>query len=448
MGGPMFREYVGLLDDKVNQYSDASYRVSQETLNEYLVRAVLFGRPLLINDGYLLRYEAGIRALQDEDASPLLRLLTHESGFIKLLSRNRGKLHELFEKMAKDGVGDCPRPDGSPYWKRLLRALEALADDRNLQWQSWPDKKTDLGFVRLFDELDGSPRSLEIEHVSDREWSAFASDFRGRFRTRQPIGARTAFEASAHDVLGAEDKVREAMRLGNEIYHYNLAALTSTEAEPVGVLSIHSRRLGMMRETVRPRPVEDRLVVPSCFRQLKKAPTTVLCEIVRPGSALNRLKESFLGQVEAYAHGSPNQGTLSGDLQTAAKDYAAALAEEMKDDLAPLAPLLVRFFRHPMGGPVVAAGVGGLFGFAVSQVLKDSWAGAAAKALASAAAAGTLNWAARNWRYPLELLAPIDEADRAFLARVDHGLVAGSVALDRAAVARHQQAVPAYAASA
>ena len=95
--------YVGLFDDKVNDYPWQK-PITLDYFNEVLIKQSLLGKPMAINDGYLLNYEAGRTALVDDTKSPLRELIN--SGFIVMLSRNEGKLHEMHNGIiVKDSGG-------------------------------------------------------------------------------------------------------------------------------------------------------------------------------------------------------------------------------------------------------------------------------------------------------------------------------------------------------
>jgi hypothetical protein len=439
----MLRDYVGLLDDKVNQYEDA-HRITLEKLNEYLLKAVLFGHPLLINDGYLLLHEAGRKALTDEDASPLLHLLRNSEGFVSIATRNGGRLDDLPGKAAEQGIGDYPELIRSEFWKKTLRQrLESLSSSSAISWTHWPNKNTDLGFMRLFEEVGEASGALGIPRLRDDEWRSFCANVRRRFKEEQPIGARTAFENSVKECFPARDLRQQLMRLGNEIYHYNQAALLSTDEKPVGVFSIHSRRLGMMRD-VRMQQI-DRFVpvLPQVFRKLRAIPAEAICKVAREGTSLNNLKQRFLDHIYLRNRG-VLEARLTGSVESAAKEYAEALKEEMKDALDDAAPVLVRFLRHPAHNYVTFPACG-LVAFAVSELVGGPSLDATALAQAAAAGVATsFDWAARTWTYPLEKEMKLEEKEKSFAALVDEGLVVGPARLDPSAVAKHQEAVPKF----
>ena len=97
--------YVGIFDDQILLYNDKELTLA--TINDALFHAVVQGGPLLINDGYLMHFEDGRRALTESASSPLTKLL--QTGFVKLFSRTGGDLAAMPKKM-----------EHIPTYKKLL----------------------------------------------------------------------------------------------------------------------------------------------------------------------------------------------------------------------------------------------------------------------------------------------------------------------------------------
>jgi len=77
--------YLGIFDDEIPR-RDPSWKIGKTFLNRTLINAALYGPELLINDGFLLHYEAGRQALMSRRYSPLIAL--NEIGFAKIHARN------------------------------------------------------------------------------------------------------------------------------------------------------------------------------------------------------------------------------------------------------------------------------------------------------------------------------------------------------------------------
>src|SRR5688500_14780641 len=95
--------YYGLLDDFALRHNyNGVARSSVDELNGDLIMAVLFGDPLLINDGYILNHSAAQEAITYPNRSPLRNLV--ENGYVKILTRNDGNLADTAHAMAANKI--------------------------------------------------------------------------------------------------------------------------------------------------------------------------------------------------------------------------------------------------------------------------------------------------------------------------------------------------------
>lgn len=91
--------YLGTIDDMVEKYP-WRFNVTKDYFNHSLIVQIINGRPILINDGYLMLHPIAQKSIMDDEGL-LWELINSNSGFINILSRgkNQYRLHEMPEIM-------------------------------------------------------------------------------------------------------------------------------------------------------------------------------------------------------------------------------------------------------------------------------------------------------------------------------------------------------------
>ncbi len=110
------RTYTGLLDDVMIRYS-RDY-ADEQFFNRTIIKNVLFGGGVFINDGYLVLHEIARKQLQDDNS--LLRYMIN-TDFVRVLTRTRSKneLREMPQMMADNGIQSYKDLVASTDWPNL-----------------------------------------------------------------------------------------------------------------------------------------------------------------------------------------------------------------------------------------------------------------------------------------------------------------------------------------
>lgn len=251
--------YLGTFDDVVQRYPWAA-PVNEAYLRTMIVRHVLFGGRLLLNDGYLVMHPLLQRALVQGAKNPLLGLI--EEGFLAVLSTQEDIVSSI-DARAESGVQSFVALRKSSIWDDVAPTLNAVSNrlrERKL-FLAWPRKDMGSGFaaamlrargpesaVRPLTEigLNGVPKQL-----ADRVFSRFeetASRTTEALRTRWEEISRE--EVDRAFLLNRGRAMRELMGFANEAYHFNFASCLSAERdETVGVETRYSEAFDELLDT-------------------------------------------------------------------------------------------------------------------------------------------------------------------------------------------------------
>lgn len=236
--------YLGVLDDAVSRYP-WQFRLTGKTLDYLLAVELIHGKPVLLNDGYLVNNEIARTALMQHDGL-LWELI--ERGFLRIMARGGSQygLHEMPLRMAptiptfRDLVGD--RVAGA-RWSELQPRLKRL--DRRLREAEhlidWPHFDAGSGFLALTQNLverQATPHALGIgRHVGRCTFESFLKRVVDRLQ-HDTQGARSTWEVLARQY--ADDPahtnrpelfMRALMNLANELYHYNMGIMLTAERD-------------------------------------------------------------------------------------------------------------------------------------------------------------------------------------------------------------------------
>lgn len=339
--------YLGTIDDVVERYP-WRFKYDTSRLNHSLAVQLLVGRPILLNDGYLVNHSMGQKAVMEEDG---LLWAMIEAGFVRIMSRggDRYSLHEMpevmqshiesFRLLVKNKIPNVPN------WKDLRTRLEVI--DKQLREQDniigWPRFDVGSGYRVLALKLLEQGSTVDSVGMRGTMSNRVFSDFLSRFVDRMQedtSGARNYWEQLAKeyaDTPGIKNRkafVRSLMNLANEMYHYNMGVMLSVDRdEPVSV------------ETQASPAFDDLLVSKDILvDHIPKIPVLQIPQVVAtapPAKLVQVLRADLdLDVAKARTHwvtlkrqyeeeGVEGSGTYEQELREAAEAYAATLSEHL-----------------------------------------------------------------------------------------------------------------------
>lgn len=234
------RTYAGLLDDVMIRYGEGRELLSEEFFNKMIVKNLLFGSGIYLNDGYLVNHPIARRYLANPDS--LLRVML-STGFIRILSREKDAdlLSKMPEKMAASGNDEFIRLINSREWiERTGPAFRqvAAASFFNGTVRAWPRFDMSAGFCDLLDRVfAATPEKVglvgmtqgDLRHIEDK---FKAMDPRvSNPRHKAEVAGREVFQA---DEAQFQQRMAAWMDIANQAYHYNFGlTLTAEEDNPV-----------------------------------------------------------------------------------------------------------------------------------------------------------------------------------------------------------------------
>lgn len=314
--------YFGTLDDVVLKYP-WRFKVDTNYLNYSLAYQVITGRPVLINDGYLVN--SPICRAQLQDRRSLLWTLI-DCGFLAVLSRGKGRfgIHEMPEQMLHIGsfndLVHSRLPDVTD-WRRFRRELEDM--DRRLisqnQYQPWPKFDTNSGYAVFANRLLGSTaRSVGLANLASTQvLHDFLRTFIDDLKKPGKKGPRDRWELLATEYANVPDYTSQPkaflnamMRLANEVYHYNIGVGLSADYEvPINVETQASvafddllMKPNLLLEDVSQVKDMPRLRV---SRNAARIPPAQLTRLLQPGR-LGDARQAWLTAIDQLAHAGGN----------------------------------------------------------------------------------------------------------------------------------------------
>ncbi len=234
------RTYAGLLDDVMIRYGHGRELLSEEFFNKMIVKNILFGSGIYLNDGYLVNHPIARRYLANPDS--LLRVMI-STGFIRILSREKDAdlLSKMPEKMAASGNEEFEKLIRSREWREstgpAFRQV-ASASFFNGTVRAWPRYDMSAGFCDLLDRVFAStPQKLGLVDVSAGTLTQLGDEFaaldprKGNPRHKAEVAARKVFES---EEARFDRRMAAWMDIANQAYHYNFGlTLTAEEDNPV-----------------------------------------------------------------------------------------------------------------------------------------------------------------------------------------------------------------------
>lgn len=337
--------YMGLLDDMAVRYP-WRFPVDDKTLDYLLTVELINGKPVLLNDGYLVNNEFVRKAIINRDG--LLWELVR-GGFVRVMSRGGDDfgLHELPHRMAPQiptfAAAVASELPGT-NWRELERALKEL----DMQLRSaqdllpWPSLDAGSGFLALVENLRSrgvTPHVLGIGRSVGKHALASLLDEVSGLLAADTRAARTVWERTV--LKYANDRrhtnkpqqfVSALMNLANEMYHYNM-----------GILLTADLGANVSVQTQTSAAFDDLLVPPSLKFLLHEVPSIPklhvplaitqvdplrLATLVRPGSKIFDARERWIRLRSDWDQAAPAQRqTIAPELKDAGDEYAKRLSE-------------------------------------------------------------------------------------------------------------------------
>jgi hypothetical protein len=353
------RVYAGSLDDVVARYpwgKEAGYTLEEylgagdsvlkdkilQSFNATLQFNALFGRELLINDGYLLNHPAAKIAILDPAKSPLRAML--EGTRITVLQRdiNVG-LDEVALHMARnENNTSFQKLIDQPDWPNYQQELREISSIHGLK-QRWPSYDISEGLDNLLQSLGDLHFKQVLEKLSNKDIDDLLIIYRRVRSEKDKAAPRDAWEIACKELFTTNTgKLYEAMQVANVLYHANFSmCLASDSASNIAMETVSTRGMeGILDQPNTPllsaSDAEDlksildslsgRLYFPDANDILDGEK---LCELYSgktgsPGAA----KLLFLKELEKFKDIEPDKQSL----HAAADNYSAALRDLFKPD--------------------------------------------------------------------------------------------------------------------
>lgn len=336
--------YLGILDDKVQQYP-WKFEPTIDVINTQIITYVLYGQPLLINDGSLIANPVVHESLVDGPESIIGSMM--EEGFIKLYTRSQERdILTGIREAASSGVEDHRQFLKDERWNReVLPYLEDVLPRIAPLAEVWPAPRTFNVGKAFYDHLAGLyGASRQVMNLDfDPALFRMAFDEFDRCVDKASFSAaRTRWEKVAIPGLRTKLKddsafptvARGLMNLANEAYHIAQASgfrATRDPAEPVhvqtGFSSAFENRLE--REEDVSTDVAARLAALQPY--LIKMPRRIrvsgsgLRHFTRTRQGIGRLKMDYLAGIDGFMKGTTGEREMA-DL---ANDYSKALSDHL-----------------------------------------------------------------------------------------------------------------------
>lgn len=451
--------YLGTIDDVVQRYP-WRFKITQDLLNHSLATQLIDGRPLLINDGYLVLHPVAQSAIMDREN--LLWTLISE-GFVNVLSRGYGVygLHDMPEKMQSTiesfDLLVNGRIDGAPAWNELKKQLKKIDQHLNAfdASISWPSFDSGSGFIALADRIlqrQSTARSLGLG------WSIktrVLHDFLRRFIDRMQgdkSGPRNYWEKLAKEFADRpgytsrpDNFVLSMMNLVNEMYHYNFGIMLAAETD--STISVETQTSPafddlLVVKDVLIEQVKDipRLRIP---RSILTAPPAKLGQLLHEDKAVGKARLEWLDKKHRF---NPNENSVSGpsvqEMRDAAEEYSRRLSEHLHLSIKySSSESFLGFCAANVTSDIRGAATAGI-GVAAGAALESLAAGFGAGAIAYGTAyglsmvqkkyVGTVTEKYRLWRLEKEILPPkLLQQSKAMIERIKHRRVPSAIVIDQ-----------------
>jgi hypothetical protein len=357
----MTEVYFGLIDDfAVNHWSGQAIQ-SVSSLNAHLIRAVFYGDPLLLNDGHVVLNPAVRDAVLQPTASPFSNL--SESGFVKVLTRNRGDLGSLTANMASKSISSAAREleksSNDHRYQHSLDDLSARLKQAN-SFKAWPSYQIN----RVFSSVSKVALNGVEDDYSQRGLSHLVEEVN---RFKDELGAnvrsRTGWEDTADRLKGtaqiSEETYRRLMLAACEAHHYSWGCMLTESELSIRVqtrsplyLSIFDRITGdvppqpPMRVTIKIPDITQRFAEQTVGHRWK-----LLVEVAQEKRFID-MKYDFLAALTRYHTAVQPSERDKKDLDSLGKKYAQALTRHFNRKEGLGAVMDVTFLSTGIAGAV------------------------------------------------------------------------------------------------
>ena len=227
--------YCGLLDDVVADY-DPTYN-SPDLFNRILVKSLVFGGGLYINDGYLFMHSAARAQMKDPD-SVLCKML--EYGFVKIFTR-KDTLDGLKNLVDDSDIPSHIKFRSTAEWKELQPRWYSICEEAWRHVTAWGNPRNHKIQSKLYERVLVSPppdlglscsadlleRIQQLLFTSPSDSAEDLNPYTGAARTKYENACKIALNESNVPREQKEQMMRELMRLANETYHYAFGASLS-----------------------------------------------------------------------------------------------------------------------------------------------------------------------------------------------------------------------------
>jgi hypothetical protein len=345
--GTLIRTYSGVLDDAMIRYGKGKEFLSPEYFNKMILKNVIFGSGMFLNDGYLVNHELARKYLVDHDS-----LLSHmiSTGFIRILSRepDADKLATMPEKMAKNGNASFQTLVDSKEWKESIGPAYrqmAIGVFHSGTVRAWPRYDMSEGFCELMSRtLQSAPQDIGLELTNESDLRRIADAFWER--NPKKGNARDALEKAAIQVNRPYEKeydlrMAEIMEIANQAYHYNFG-LTLNAEEGKATVAADTTKGMAFDELLQLRKVEraqiDQVPLISLPGNIPMEYGELFLPFIRAEHPLSEAKRQYmfnLGRlISENAHDIPN---LARDAREATEAYKRRIEEHFQPILGKVA---------------------------------------------------------------------------------------------------------------
>lgn len=357
------RTYTGMLDDVMFRYSD-DYQ-GRDFFNRMIVKNILFGGGLYLNDGYLTNNIYARRFLVDENS--ILRIMIRY-GFIHILSKISSSegLIEMPERMAEQSNEYYKRLVESSEWQDFKPQFRDVVTTATLR--SWPNRDMSFGFTKLMlKAFEKKPWQLGIrrEHITEDEWKRISDDFLRR--EPQKSGPRDKLEKAAVEILKNRSDCKVAMNavmtIGCQAYHYNFGlALTFEEPNGVAVDTTIGKAFEEFLEIREAEPSQlDEIELLSVPKNIPFEDGRLFEAFLDSSSNIGKAKQRYLSTLQKLilSENSSNYTSLGQELRDATDEYVNRIIENFpsasENQSSETEKLEVKIYKGESGDSIAAA---------------------------------------------------------------------------------------------
>lgn len=328
-----YHTYFGSFDDFGARC--CKWKVDLPYINHILIREVLIGGHVLINDGYLVQLPAFREAIMDPKISPLKELV--RCGWVKILTRNNGLLHEVPDEAADKGVTGFHKASKDKEYRKVLKGWSReLLDYAPGAFSPWPNFEIHVGYANTMALAQEQIENREAKLHTSQETIKKVFDMFNHEMARSKEAPRTKWEKIVSNLEKEgelkENESRDLMRLGNTTYHYNWGCCL-TENHPELSVRVDTHGLNFFRNLCNPlyeyRPLPQKLPLPHRAEEKLKIGKdwTLLSDLVeKTANEAQQAKYKYLEDVQKYID-NPECNDIRKQSRKSADNYSKQLSK-------------------------------------------------------------------------------------------------------------------------